>query len=105
MTTPQLVRDTSGTAVQALLPQGNTNLTTSGSSQRITLPSDTRLVRIACTVDAYIEFGGSGVNATSSSMLFPIGAEVFNIQNPTITHVAVLHVGTTPGIFSATKMA
>ena len=105
MSTPQLVRDTSGTAVQALLPSGNTTQTTSGSSQRITLPNDTKLVRIASTVDVYVAFGGSGVNASSSSMLFPIGAEIFNIHDPLITHVAFLQVGAIPGVFSATKMA
>lgn len=104
MSQPQLVRDTSGTAVQALLPSGNTTLSTTGSSQRITLPADTRLVRLATTVDTYVAFGTATVTASTSSMLFPIGAEIFNINDVAITHVAFVHVGATPGVFSATKM-
>lgn len=101
---PQMVRDTSGGVVQALLPSTNVALSVTGSSARVELPTSTDLVRIAATVDVYLEFGGSGVVATSSSMLFPAGAEIFNVQDAAITHVAALIVGATPGVLSATKM-
>lgn len=101
---PQMVRDTNGDVVQALLPSTTASLSVTGSSARVALPTSTDLVRIAASVDVYIEFGGSGVTATSSSMLFPAGAEIFNVQDASITHVAALLVGATPGALTATKM-
>lgn len=104
MTNPQMVRDTSGAAVQALLPASTVALSVSGSSSRVEMPADTNLVRIASSVDCYVEFGGASVAATSSSMLFPAGAEVFNVNRTDITHVAALLVGATPGVLTASKM-
>ncbi|HEY9817688.1 MAG TPA: hypothetical protein V6D20_18065 [Candidatus Obscuribacterales bacterium] len=104
MSNPNLVRDNNGGAVQALLPDTTVSGASSGSSSRLALPTSTSLVRLASSVDVYVELGGAGVNATSSSMLFPAGAEVFSVFPASITHVAFLLVGATPGVFSATKM-
>jgi hypothetical protein len=104
MSKPQMVYDTSGSAVQALQPDQNVTLNVTTSSARVTLPTNTSLVRIACLVDVYLEFGGSSVTATTSSMLFPAGTEIFNIQAATTTHVAALLVGTTSTTLHATKM-
>jgi hypothetical protein len=103
MTSPTLVKD-SGAAIQAVRPDLNVSSVTSGSSQRVAFPADTSVVRIASTVDLYIAFGNSAVTASSASMLFPVGAEVFSVQPDGITHVAFIQVGATPGVFSATKM-
>jgi hypothetical protein len=104
MLKPQMVRDTSGGVVQALQPTENVTLNVTISSARVQLPSDTELVRIATLVDVYLQFGGSGVTATTSSMLFPAGTEVFNTQAATTTHVAALLVGTASSTLTATKM-
>jgi hypothetical protein len=104
MSDPQLVRDTSGAAVQALLPDSTSVLSVSGSTSRVAMPDSTNLVRIATTIDVYLAFGDGSVTATSSSMLFPAGAEVFNVNKTPWTHVAALMVGATPGPLTATKM-
>ena len=104
MTNPQMVRDTSGAAVQALLPDATSTLSLSGASGRVILPTNTNLVRIATTVDCYIAFGDSSVVATTNSMLFPTGADVFNVNRSDITHVAAILVGARPGVLTATKM-
>lgn len=101
---PQLPRDSGNDTVQAVCPVSTTTLNSSGSSQRVTLPVTTDIVRIASTVDLYVEFGGASVNATSSSMLFPAGAEVFSTIDLSITHIAILNVGATPGVVSISKM-
>jgi hypothetical protein len=104
MSLPQLVRDTSGAAVQALLPDTTVTIATSGSSQSVAMPSNTLLSRLAANVDVFVAFGNSGVTATTSSMLFPSGAEVFNVQKTGWTHVAVLNAGVTSGVFTLTKI-
>lgn len=101
---PQMVRDTSGGLVQALYPTSNATLNVSGSTSRVAMPDPISLVRVASNVDCYLKFGTSTVTATSSDMLFPAGAEVFAVEDPTITHVAAILVGATPGILTATKM-
>lgn len=104
MSDPRLPRDTGNVAVQALFPVATTSLSVSASTSRIAMPANTNVVRIASTVDVYLEFGGSGVVATSSSMLFPAGAEVFSCVDDSITHVAAMLVGATPGTLTASKM-
>lgn len=105
MTKPQMVRDTNGTAVQALYPLSTAVLAVSGTTARVILPAATELVRVACTGDCHIEFGGSGVTATTSSMLFPAGAEVFNVQDANITYIAAIAAsGVSSATLTATKM-
>lgn len=104
MTKPQMVRDTAGGLVQALRPSTNVSLSVTTSSARVALPSETALIRIATTVDVYLAFGNSGVTATTSSMLFPAGTEVFTIDDDNITHVAAVLVASTSGPLTATKM-
>lgn len=99
-----LPRDVGNATIQAVFPVASSNMAVSGSTARVALPTETNIVRIASTVDVYLEFGGSGVNATSSSMLFPAGAEIFSCIDNSVTHVAALIVGAVPGTLSATKM-
>lgn len=81
-----LVKDTDGDSVQALIPiSTTTNTVSNGGAVRYTLATDTRLVRISSTADCYIKFGDSGVTATSSDMVFPIGAEVFSVNQLSIS--------------------
>jgi hypothetical protein len=104
MSYPQMVRDTNNATVQALYPLTSVALALSGSSSRVALPTDSRVVRIATDVPCYIQFGTSTVTASASSMFFPPGVEVFTCEDDTITHVAGVLSGASPGIFSATKM-
>lgn len=101
---PNLLRDTGGEALQAISPLTSVTATLSASSQRLTLPTDTYVVRIAATNNCYIRFGTSAVDAASTDMLFPIGCEVFNISSRAITHVAVIGLDGSGGAFSATKV-
>ncbi len=104
MSDPRLPRDTGSAAIQAVFPVATTTLSVSAPTARIAMPPNTNVVRIASNVDVYLEFGGSGVNATSSSMLFPAGAEVFSCVDDNVTHVAAMLVGATPGVLTASKM-
>jgi hypothetical protein len=104
MSYPQMVRDTNNASVQALYPQSSVALALTGSSSRVAMPENTRLIRIATDVPCYIAFGNSSVVASAASMFFPPGVEVFTCEDDTITHVAAVLSGATPGIFSATKM-
>ena len=104
MTEPRLPRDSGSVAIQAVFPISTVSLPVSASSARVQLPTNTGVVRIASNVDVYLEFGGSGVTATTSSMLFPAGAEVFSCEDNAVTHVAALIVGATPGVLTASKM-
>lgn len=101
---PQMVRDTSGGVVQALTPVATVTINATTSSTRVAMTDPISLVRIASTVDCYIKFGDSSVSASASDMLFPAGAEVFAVEDPTTTHIAAVTVGGTPGVLTATKM-
>ena len=78
--------------------------TTTGSSQRITLPSGADLIEISAAEAVYMNFGGSGVTATSTiaddaSRLFLAGVQVVPVPldpatGDPYTHVAVLEVAT-----------
>ncbi len=102
---PTLPRDVNSSSIQALFPVATVNLSiSSGGQVRGTLPDFTDLVRIAVNQDCYVEFGGSGVVATTSSMFFPIGAEVFACTDNGITHVSILGTQVAAGIASVSKM-
>jgi predicted GH43/DUF377 family glycosyl hydrolase len=101
---PQMVRDTGGNVVQALYPSINVSLNVTNVSSRVAMADPISLVRIAASVDCYMKFGDSTVTATTSDMLFPAGAEIFSVEDPRITHIAALLVGSTPGVLTATKM-
>lgn len=99
-----LQRDLNSVPVQSLYPQSPASVSLSGTSQTIAIPAGTKFLRIASTGNAWIEFGtSSGVTATTSSLLFPGGVEVFPIT-PDITHVAVLQVGASTGFISVNRM-
>jgi ribosomal protein L11 methylase PrmA len=58
---------------------------------------------MACTGNVYVEFGTGSAVATTSSILFPAGVEMFALPQD-ITHVAVLQVGASSGVFSVNRM-
>jgi hypothetical protein len=105
MTGFTLPRDNNSDIVQALSPVDNvTQSVSNGGQVRFTIPALTEIIRIASEVTCYIKFGDSGVVATSSDILFPVGAEVFSIKARGYTHVSILGAGATPGPASITKM-
>lgn len=100
-----LPRDNNSDIVQALSPVNNVSQLVSNSGQvRFAIPALTEIVRIASAANCYFKFGDSGVVATSSDVLFPIGAEVFSIKARGYTHVSVLGVDVTPSPVSVTRM-
>ncbi len=98
-----LQRDHNGVAVQSLYPTEAVNVAMSASSQALTLPVSAKFIRVACTGNVYIEFGTGSVVATTSSVLFPAGVEMFSVPDA-VTHVAVLQVGASSGVFSINRM-
>lgn len=101
-----LPRDNNSSIVQALAPSDNvTQTVSSGGAVRFTLPEATAIVRLAAGMNCYIKFGDSGVTASASDILFPIGAEVFSLQNRGYTHVSVLGIDAAPAPVSVTKMS
>ena len=103
-TLPSMPRDNGNAAVQALCPYSTTVLSVSSSSARVALPTNSRVVRLACNQDIHVAFGDNTVTATTNSMLFPFGAEVFNIAPLGATHIAALTTGATPGVLTITIM-
>ena len=97
MSNPQLVRDSSGAPVQALRPAETAALSVSGTTARVAVPSGSNIARLAATGDVHVAFGDSSVEATTSSMFFPAGVEVFNAI--AYTHVAAIAAS---GVSSAT---
>lgn len=105
MEKPYLIKDGDGHGVQALIPTTTvTNTITNGAAVRYTLPTDTNLVRIGATCNCYIKFGDSGVTATSADIVFPIGAEVLNMEARGWTHISILGIDSSPGYASITRM-
>lgn len=98
-----LARDQNNQPVSALFPLGATSVAVSASSQQLVIPPNTSFLRVSGTANVWLEFGTAGVTATTSSLLFPGGVEVFPISSD-ITHVACLQVGTSAGYFSINRM-
>lgn len=88
MTTPQMVRDTSGAPVQALAPLTTQALAVGVASASVAVTTPATLVRLAATADMYVAFGVGSATATTSSMFFPAGAEIFNVSG--YTHIAAI---------------
>jgi hypothetical protein len=101
--TGTLQRDLNSVPVQSLIPQSPVSVALSGSSQLLAIPAGTKFLRVAATGNAWIEFGTGSAVATTSSLLFPGGVEVFPITNE-ITHLAVLQVGASTGFISINRM-
>lgn len=98
-----LQRDLNSVPVQSLIPLSPISVALSGTSQLLAIPSGTKFLRVAATGNAWIEFGTGSATATTSSLLFPGGVEVFPISSD-ITHLAVLQVGASTGYISINRM-
>jgi hypothetical protein len=103
MANPSLGRDGNNVPVQALYPAAPVNVTISGVSQLLVIPTATQFLRVASTGNVYLEFGTSGAVATTASALFPAGSEMFKIPSG-VTHVAAIQVGAATGILSINRM-
>jgi hypothetical protein len=98
-----LIRDGNNSVVQALFPQSAVTVALSGTSQELAIPAGTTFLRVAATGNVWIAFGAGSATATTSSILFPGGVEVFPIPLD-ITHMAVLQVGASAGYVSINRM-
>ena len=98
--------DLSADPIQVLSLNGTPkNLQASATTNSTTLPTNVSggwVIRVASTEDCYINFGGSGVTATTSSYLFPKGVEYLKVPKGA-THIAVVRVVVT-GIVSITNV-
>lgn len=104
-----------GTPLQTVRWSGQrAAVTTSGSSQRITLPAGSKVIEITAVTDAYLNFGDNTVEATSTiandaSRLMLAGVQVIPVlldpaTGEEYTHVAVLQ-SSTPGIFQVEQVS
>lgn len=98
-----LLRDNNGQPVHALQPFNPGSVVLSATSQALAIPTDSKFIRVAATGASWVAFGTSGVVATTSSILFPPGVEVFPVPDG-VTHVAVIQVGASTGYFSINRM-
>jgi hypothetical protein len=98
--------DQNGFPIQTLgLGSSTTKIAVGAASQRGPLPSGAShedIVRIACNTDAYIKFGDSTVEATTSDALFTQGVEAFKVPDG-VSHVAALQVSA-GGIMTLTEL-
>ena len=92
--TTSMPRDDDAGVIQLLSPAvaGTIHLSaTEGADDSAALPTDTEVVRIACTGAVYIAFGGSSVDAAADqndSFIFTGGVEFFHLRSATYTYVA-----------------
>ena len=83
-----LQRDVNSQPVQSLQPVSPTSVSISGTSQLLAIPANTKFFRMAATGAVWFDIGTSSVVATTSSLLFPPGVDVFPVSEGA-THVAV----------------
>lgn len=100
-----IVRDHSGAWLQSLATNTDrVSASLSGSSQRLTVPADARVVRIAASGNCYYLFGDNTVTVSSATgHLFPAGTEIQNVP-PNATHIAVIQEGAATGNFCLSRM-
>ena len=92
-------------SAQALRPSTTQTATTLVTSSAITnaVGARTEVIRVVCSVDAYIAIAASPT-ATTSSMLIPAFAvEYFRVE-PGSDKVASLRVGSSDGVLFVTEM-
>lgn len=82
-----------------LIVTAGVNLTTSGSSTSSALPNTgagaaARVVRVAATQAAYVNFGTSGVAATTANILVQPADSVVLTLPRGVTHFAAIQEGT-----------
>lgn len=91
----KLAVDLNSQAIQVLelgVTSTDTVTNTTANTALPTLAGVNDVVRISLNIDTYIAFGTSGVTATSSSHLFPVGVEYVTVPKGA-THIAYLAVG------------
>ena len=98
-----LPRDMLGWPIQAMAPGTTAVVAIGAASANVALPANAEVVRLAGNNNCHINFGTSGVTATTSSMLFPTGAEIFKVPAGA-THVACIQSGAVTGSVTITKM-
>lgn len=102
-----LETDLNGRPLQSLSPTqtGVQMIALSGSSTRVPIPvTEGQVVRIAASGNCHVAFGDSSIAATSSSMLFPVGVELFTLK-PQWTHIAVIAESGATGNVSISDMS
>lgn len=98
-----LPTDVNSRPIQTLSPvEHQVGTVSTGAALRLVIPADTQVIRVASTVDCYMKLGDSGVTATSSDAVFPIGVEVFSKKE--YTHISLLAI-TATGVASVSRMA
>lgn len=82
---------------------GQTSVSFSGTTASVALPTGTRVFRIHADQACYLNFGTSGVTATTSNMPFDAGVEILGVAEGN-THVAAIQ-NSTGGTLTITPMA
>lgn len=103
--TSQMAIDRNGHPIQVLEPGTTIADDVDGSSDNNALPtgaSSGEIVRVACSQDTYINFGGISVTAAASNILMPAGVEYFQVPEGA-GYIAYLQVSTA-GRISVTLM-
>ncbi len=97
-----LSQDLRGNPIQALSPYENVSVPVGASSNRVALPPDAEIVRLASSVDCFFRFGDSNVTVDGSGSVFTKGVEVFRVPVGA-THICAIQL-TSGGLMSVTKM-
>ena len=102
--TLNVTKDVNNHPIQAVEPVSASvaKASISGSSVQLTIPTGSVLIRCASNNNCYIEFG-TNPTATTNSMLFPAGVEIFRVPAGA-TKIAVIQDGAVTGTFQVTKM-
>lgn len=104
-TSVQLPQDVDSRPIQVLSPTESSvaNLTISGASVKVALPSGAQIVEIASADLCRMAFGDSNVTASSTSRLVPAGVSVYRVPTGA-SHIACIQVGASSGGVTITKL-
>jgi hypothetical protein len=103
MANVNILRDTYGQPVQSLTPGNSVSVSIGGSSGFVALPAGSEVVRLACNAKCFVKFGTSGVVATVTDLMMPVGAEILTVPAGT-THIAAIQDGPVTGVLNVTRM-
>jgi len=96
-----------GVPIQALAPDyspASVSVASIGAtSDRVSVPAGSDIVRIASNKPCYFTFGDETVEADGTSSLFPGGVEMFRVPSGA-THIAFIQDGVVTGVATVTRM-
>jgi hypothetical protein len=102
---PKMVHDADGDPVQGALHPGSSKILGVGvASTGTALPTNSKIVRLVCTVACYYKFGGASVAASpSDSVLLPANT-IEEVATGGNLYIAGIRIGGADGVLNISRM-